>query len=1084
MIEPVVVKRPEDIGLDRHAVIEASAGTGKTYTIENIVLRLIRLKVDLDKILVVTFTEKATGELKERIRGKLIDRLAEKSITRDEKNILTDSLETFDNIHIFTIHGFCHRVLRQYAFENGEPFSWKIQDDTPIYEKMLKDQMRKDWRRWFGPGLENILRISGFSGREKDWITDTIRLARAYYPEGGDRMIPSQSGDPGKLFSKYMHKAEAGDEEIACEIKGLLRASTVAKLKAGVASYKREHNLASFDDMLKFVERSLDVSGMLAEELRKRYTYCLVDEFQDTDRVQWNIFKRVFLGSGNNRLFVIGDPKQAIYSFRNADVYAYIDAKREMIESYGAAFYALSENWRSNPSLIDAFNRLFGDGEWFPEGDMEYRRVCAPSVVDRKTRLYTDKTDRAAITAVDLSRAANGTAAQARMAAFIADEIAKLLKDRGSALVIGDKKTALPLAASDICILVKARRKADLIEKFLKKRDIPCSFYKKRGLYQSEEASHIAYLLDAIADPSDMQAFKKAMLTPFFGLTVQEVEAYAALPPSASLKELFQRWFGYAASGKWPELFRSIIEDTGVYYRVDIEERRMANYRHILENLQTEAISGERDIVDLIAALERYRKTKDFDDETFDMHRLETERPKVRIMTIHAAKGLEYPVVFVADGFSDTVRRPFWKYHDKDHKVVYDLAMNRANEDKFREEIARENRELYYVAMTRSKYKLYIPYFPGTSRSKGPLSYIVRESLDKALRKDRSAGSVLRIVDPDAGREEKNMPKPELDKLPFTAARRRKSSSYKVPSELFPGEVPSLEERMVEITSYSGLKRRMEQPHIKKRLHDLSWITYYDGEGVFIKEDDDIKEGVAIQDAGGGRSILPSNNMTGSMLHEIFEAIDFAKVGSIPASADLLNDAAIASLINKKLLFYGLVNPSGDPSGEKSRAMAEETASIVWNTINTAMGPEQCKLALLKKEDRLHELEFYYPIPGDNFLMGYIDLLFRFKDKYFILDWKSNYLENGYSPDNIKQNMEASGYGLQYKVYAVAVYRHLKACIKNFDFHKNFAGIYYIYLRGMKTERPDEGYFFTCPKDEQEIRAYEDEIFKIIGKRF
>lgn len=1070
MIEPIIVERPEDIGLDRHAVIEASAGTGKTYTIENIVLRLILAKVKLEKILVVTFTEKATGELKKRIRDKIAGLLSDKGISREEKLVLKDSLETFDSAHIFTIHGFCYRILQQYAFENSEPFSWTIQDDMPIYEKMLKDQMRRDWKVWFGADLPSILRLSAFAGKEDAWMGETIRLARAYHPGSADRIIPEPPKDPAKESS----------------MPHLLRASAVVKLKKDVAGYKREHNLASFDDMLNFVGRSLDASGTLVEELRRRYSYCLVDEFQDTDKVQWNIFRRIFLEGRDSRLFVIGDPKQAIYSFRNADVYAYIDAKREMIEEHNAAFYALHKNWRSVPALINGFNRLFGEGVWFPDPDIEYRKVRAPSAAERKTRLYADRTGRAAITAVDLSGAANGAVAHRCMAKFIADEIARLLAGRGNALIIGDRKESAPLSASDICVLVKAREKARLVEKFLKERNIPYSFYKKRGLYQSEEAAHIRYLLGAIVDPSDGRAFKKALLTPFFGIAPQEVEAHAVLPPSAPLKELFQKWFGWAIARKWPELFRSIMEDTGVYYREHAEERRLANYRHILENLETEAISGNLDIVDLVATLDRYLKAEDFDDETFDMHRLETEKPKVRIMTIHAAKGLEYPVVFIADGFGElpAKRRAFWKYHDAGHRIVYDLVRSDANEAAFKEEIVRENRELYYVALTRAKYKLYVPYFPGTSRSKGPLFYIVHGSLDKARKSHQDADGALGFVDPDGRSKESSSPKIEVDSGMSAAAGtdKGKPRSYKIPDGLFPDASFSFEDRKIEITSYSGLRERIESPHTRKRSPGTSWITYYGDEDVRAKEDDDEKEKAHPLDIEKGRPALPSSNLTGSMLHEILEEIDFTQVGNAPTPAALLKDAAVASLIERKLAFYGLVKAPGGAAPDNKRLLEEETASIVWNTINTAMKPGPYRLARLGKGEKLHELEFYYPLPGDDFLMGYIDLLFRFKDKYFILDWKSNYLENGYSAQSIQESMDSSGYDLQYKVYTIAVHRRLKACVKDYDYRKNFGGIYYIYLRGMDVSNPDEGYFFRCPKDEREIRAYEDEIFKLVNR--
>lgn len=1215
MREAITIIDPESIDLGRHAVIEASAGTGKTYAIENLFIRCLLEKrgagdrpLKVNEILAVTFTEKATGELKMRIREKIRSLLREGPATERDKGLLRDALENFDTAGIFTIHGFCRNVLRQYAFENGEPFTLRIEDDAALYEKALKEQMRKDWKAWFGPDLAPLLEISGFADRDS-WIDETVGLAVKYRPECGERIMPDIPGEPkeyfsgligdinkgldelGRLagpidadsledsafniaygslctqdrrlvprrrdtilpmlrllsvhskkgalditgFSRFMRSADEKSKKFAylidedmkeavlrdrlpalpaivgkleelrilnMRLSAVLRVSAARKLKCDVAEYKRERGIMSYEDMLRFVDRALSSGGILKEELRKRYACALIDEFQDTDMVQWRILKAVFLTDANE-LFVIGDPKQAIYGFRGADVDAYLAAKDEMLEGCGANYYSLSTNWRSAPGLIQGFNRLFSEGNWFPGDDIKYTRISAPAPDRRKTRAYHDSTGRAAITAVDLDSRPGSETCHKAMARFMADEVSRLLKDGGRRLVISKDGVSSPITAGDICILIKGRGRAALIERALDGAGVPHSFYKKSGLYRSDEAIQIRYVLAAAEDPSCESAFRKALLTPFFGVSPRDMACYAALPPTHSLKALFQRWYGYAASRRWPLLFQSIIEDTGIYYDKDVTERQLANYRQIFEALETEALSRNLDIVDVVKALDRYREREEFDDEAFDIERLETEEPKVKIMTIHASKGLEFPIVFIADGFAAApASDPYWKYHDDDHGVVYDLTKSAEAKARLQREGEREARQLFYVALTRSKYKLYIPKFSGDGRSKGPLAYIVNEALGRAWPDGRQDGQMLRFVDlegRDIDAEPPLIIKP--DPLVGDIPARPKARKAVLPDPLFPERSFSFSDRKIDIESYSRLKEKADFRGIEGSLPDRSWISYYDEAGSLRKaDDDDIDAGdgpeIKYRPADGkSAAILRAGSDTGSMLHEILEEIDFASVGAYPSFEKMLDDPAASSLIDRKLKRFGFI-PSASVSGrERELSYKKEAARIIWNTLNVPLPHAGRPLSAVRPADKLVELEFHYPFPGpklagmpgkmrhrDGFLMGYIDLVFRSEGRYFFLDWKSNYIETGYAPSAIKENIEGSGYDLQYKVYSIAVLRWLKALVKGFDYERHFGGIYYIYLRGMDAANPGEGYVHIRPDSESAVREYERELFRLVNR--
>ena len=431
----VPITDPQQVDLSTHALIEASAGTGKTYTIENLVVRLLTEDetVQLDNILMVTFTEKATCELKARIRQKIeqtLDRDDSCSETIEKK--LHDSLDGFDNAAIFTIHGFCHTLLREFPFETGNLFEQELIDDGPLFQKLVREQIRSDWPGRYQNLLPELLTLSNFSADPDGFIDTIVHLAQRLTgdpsreqvlpdPGGMDvdalwhaalttvARLKSLVGTPPELSEAYgrlnFHKgskqkilrelvlpleetlaqvdekgeslapvlalmrtliprsglqsmpfeglipqkwAKAGKNLEVCpqliEIKShldrltlltvnlsqVLALDTLDQLRSDARDVKDRNGWISYQDMLTRVADFLDAPGGSAgiRKIRQRYQVAFVDEFQDTDDLQWRIFSTLFMQSGHsNRLFLIGDPKQAIYGFRGADVYTYLDAR-------------------------------------------------------------------------------------------------------------------------------------------------------------------------------------------------------------------------------------------------------------------------------------------------------------------------------------------------------------------------------------------------------------------------------------------------------------------------------------------------------------------------------------------------------------------------------------------------------------------------------------------------------------------------------------------------------------------------------------------------------------------------------------
>jgi len=315
-------------------------------------------------------------------------------------------------------------------------------------------------------------------------------------------------------------------------------------------------------------------SGPLLTTLRERFKVALVDEFQDTDMQQWAIFKHIFVNNSEKtgcRLIIVGDPKQAIYRFRGADLNAYFMA-RDQLRKLGTKLtrtYSLDTNWRSMPNLIEGFNALFRDDHWFPSEDgINYRQALIPDVKYRRTRLYKDNSSRSALITFELDASLKAPEARNKWYQIIAEEIKHLLNSETDMMVFGNiNSSPRNLRADDICILFRNKNEAPHIEKALNDFQIQYSYYKKPGLYKSVEALELAYLLKAIANPSDTAAFRKALLTSFFSIPLTSLSLYDNLSPDHSIKMLFAKWTTQSITRHWPGMFRSILEDTGVLFR-------------------------------------------------------------------------------------------------------------------------------------------------------------------------------------------------------------------------------------------------------------------------------------------------------------------------------------------------------------------------------------------------------------------------------------------------------------------------------------------------------------------------------------
>jgi len=1029
----------ENFDLRRHAVVEASAGTGKTYTIERLVLRLLTEEpIPIEQILVVTFTEKATGELKTRLRKML-----ERELTNDAAApLVRTALDRFDQAPIFTIHGFCQRLTQEYALEQGQDFRPELTNDFDLMRTLLREVQRKHWRTRFGARLKAVLEKAGYHrDSADDWERKVLDIAIRYKPRCGHQLLPAPVPD----WWQRLDEADANWN-------GQLEIFTIDTLHRLMRDHKKQRGLQSFDDMIATVEESLDPernrdAESLLNLLRARYRCGIVDEFQDTDPLQWRIFRRIFLEGGASKLFIVGDPKQAIYGFRGSDLPTYLHAAKEMKSQHGACEHALDENWRSLQDLLDALNCLFGDGDWFPrESGIHYHAVHAPDADRTNLHVEQDDTGRAAMTIVDVTRWERLKLAHKQYARFIAQEIRRLLS--GGTLTFSHKgKPARPLHAGDIGVLVAKRAEAEPLTQALDGLGIPYSFYKQTGLWQSDEATHVDVLLQTLARPDDRPAFRKALLTCFFRVRPEELARTPDVPSHHPARQLYQTWLGYAENRQWSALCRSLLEDTGLMFvdgrqRVEVLEQLLAAVEQTGHGRNLDLLG----LLDWLGDLRSQRETGDA-----DLVPMEAERAKVQIMTIHAAKGLEFPVVFLAGGFTQGsgVVGPA-VYRDDVGRVVYDLNPDEDAKARVKSEQLAEQRRALYVALTRPMLKLYVPKVKVTSRSRqfaGPVGTILLPALEQSC-PEKLAPLIADVIVPPlfAG--------PAAPSLSTPAPIATTAEPIAISGPLFAALDSQISKRRIVVRSFSSMAR-----------HHLMQV----GEGASFGEQAPSPEDEAAAPADQEDPLR--GPVFGDMVHKVLEAIDFAEVVRAAEPSDLWRAGARArQCLDKVVREDSAQLHTRTPIDQLEEAARRQIAQLVWQALTTPLDAIGCRIGEVPKNDRLHEIEFLFPERADanqrreeGFVTGFMDLLFRRDERYYLLDWKTNLLP-GYAREHLQRSMADSDYHRQYRLYLHAIERWLRRMHgKVFDFEKCFGGVYYLYLRGMNGRDETTGVYFHAP---------------------
>lgn len=1150
----------------RHAVIEASAGTGKTYTIEHLVVDRLIAGAPLDAILVVTFTDKATGELRMRIRKLVTAVLAQPlndppsgphwRIDPTTRQRLEDALFAFDRAPIYTIHGFCHRVLSDMAFESGQLFDLEIIDGHRAFNRAWREALRTELARehagllrtWLDSFDENALERLLYQARQQryldGWVPLDERLPRmlsdlraavdvgAYVTDLAGVAIQRKAFDAAEptlravvqILERDATPAEQLDALVRLDLRPLTkphRTSTrggkrafpeglsprsqavlhhldrllTARTLAGslerevvdrflpvverfLEGFKRREGVLDYDDLLDRVWAGLraqtPASIELQTTLRGRYRCAFIDEFQDTDDRQWDIFRQLFVeGEQGHDLAIIGDPKQAIYGFRGADVHTYLRARAELLER-GAVRVSLDVNYRSTGGVVAAVNTILDQGARPPffDGAITYD---APVSCGRTALRLVDghDEDQPAIMFWRYTPKPPGPRSrsnlpkyelQQALASQLGDSLDRLLNREEGALFIKDGDAPRqPIRPKDVYVLVRGGYDAVDVADALRVRGIPYAFYKQEGLFQTREARDVREVLAAVLDPHARSARMRALATPFFAIDWAGLRDFADLPGGHPLLERIYGWAQLGVNERFATLFHRLMHHSGLVERalfLDDTERELCNYQHIFEVLLEHVARRKLSLAECIELLDRFIDGTEMPEGgQSNVQRLPNERDAVQIMTIHKSKGLEAPVVCVFGGFGGNYQRPVNVVHDADgtRRVLIGEAARMAHVDRLAREARQEDQRLLYVALTRARLRVYLPLIDSSRAIAGAYSplkdrlYRLQDNDLPAQTWTSPTGAELPLFDaitvpqdPPKPRQRQVSPKEPLDAW-------RPPAQLVTPSD-DAADYATLhaQSAAMQVTSYTRLKE--------------------DGVGAAQVveeapvEPDEFKVDAPDEPATEANA-LPGGRHVGRFLHEVIESLDFGAFERRQPFAAWARDPDVRAVFEICMRRHG-VEPQ----------WIDAAQVLIYAALGDAIRLGEIEVDGLARCRHAVEMEFLYPIPethhpllsappGDDerpwtaergFIKGFIDYIFEHDGRIYFADWKSDIL-----PDYRRATLEAhvgAHYALQARLYSLGVVRWLQIRTEA-DYTARFGGLLYLFLRG----QGGDGVYFERP---------------------
>lgn len=1199
---------PLTINLHGLNLIEASAGTGKTYTLTTLYLRLL-LETGLQpqNILVVTFTEAATQALRHKVRERIAQALYQlehpQQPNQDQQlntlfkrvptttvatTILHQALDHLDEAAIYTIHSFCQHMLQDYALETGLAFTTElVTDETQLRRAAAADVWRQrlavanleetlwiqnHWRNpWqllteinstlaqdelqLLPQLETAdsialqqklnqldallqrIRTAWPQMRDACWnlLADNPALHQTYYRKTRlDQIVTDMDAfaqeintptllpnclemlrletltqrtlkskrTPAHPFFDLCNQLDAASLEHMQRLRRALWLQQArTQIQAILDRNKTEQELLSFDDLLKKLDLALaeadtlnHATETLAATIRTRFPVALIDEFQDTDPKQYRIFQKLYLNHPQTGLFLIGDPKQAIYAFRGADVFTYMQARTYAVQRQ--VEHTLGINWRSNSRLVAALNCIFSNVavpflytnipfravEPKPNADVAMLNFNGNMPTPLQFWVLSPTAATATKTAKQILKVESANLIAARACA---EYIATLLQ----AATAGTAKLGNnPVQSKDIAILVRTHNEGAIIQQALNARNIGCVTLGQDSIFDSEQAQELEIVLQVLAKPNDEGWLRAALVTRLLGWNAAELESLSHNETAwEALLTRFQNYHQLWLERNFILAFQKLLLGENIaqrLLRLPNGERWLTNLLHLAELLQTASMQCAGPEA-LLHWLRTQRNLQQRTDESNQI-RLESDASLVQVVTIHKSKGLEYPIVFIPFPWSlKPHKNSQVLFHDPHNfKPCWDLGTQHQESNKMlqqREELAEQMR-LLYVALTRAAQLCVLCWGPVNQAENSALALLLHPDNTQKMPTSR-----LKIL--DAAKI-----KAELEKLAATVPGCVEVRDLPTPTNIqFTGSPIDLTQLQAatfhgkinvewSVASYSMLTRgdESQQPD-----HDTTLKSEVPSPATLLNpEPVDLLFN------------FPAGAESGLFLHAILEHLDFPSA----------NVATVNAAIHNLLPSYASLRTKPPEGATDWSAVAAELITNCLDTPLCCVEPsgEMLRLRDISWYNRLSELEFYYPLSkltpqrlhstlkqfpeycntaaGLSFttcqglMHGFVDLIFRHHDRYYLADYKSNRLGfniKDYNRDGMNQAMRSHRYDLQYLVYTVALHRFLGQRLPNYSYAQHYGGAFYLFLRGMRPACGTEyGVYFDRP-DFQVIQALE-----------
>ncbi|AUI65090.1 MULTISPECIES: exodeoxyribonuclease V subunit beta [Glaesserella] len=1183
---------PLRLPLNQSSLIEASAGTGKTYTMANLYLRLILgvgcNPLNVEQILVVTFTKAATQELRDRIREKLanVAKWFQDPSTDDAKKAFKEPFlaELYDAVKpqlnqallrlkiaereidlasIFTIDSFCQKMLFQFAFDSGIRFDIDLLANE---DELLTRLSEETWRELFYPmGFAETQIVSQELKTPEDtlksiksylykdhiqldetqhWLNDDFSAFLAKYQdflhevkkhwqqvtEEAYRLISdelpkkalngtvykqtlvnnhffvlnkwatsSTLNFPHDNFSRFcqdylISKTNKGFEPLHHSIfeknqayltayqsdfqpkyallKATVRYQFLMRLRQKLQTYKQTHKEKSFSDMVNFLLAALhsEQGAELAQQIRSLFPFAMIDEFQDTNQQQYDIFRILFMDPSltEQGFIMIGDPKQSIYKFRGADIFTYLSASKKVNNKT-----TLNKNWRSLPSVVENCNRLFH----FPEKsnpflyeDIHFQAVESDSghkqfIGENSTQCFL------------LDESFN----EKRAAEHCAYQIQQQLKksEQGQFFLQKDEQIE-PLVAKDIAILVRSHKQAALIRAELLKRHIPSVFFSERNsVYETQEAQDLRFVLQACLNPYRQASLLAALGTQLWGLTANDI--FQLKQDEHLLDSWIDKFIHYQQiwlhQGILPMLHQILMKEE-IIQRINAlpnAERRITDLLHLAELLQEAMPSLENESALLRWYEQQLANPSEHSEE--QKQRLESEESLVKVITIHGSKGLEYPVVwlpFVAKASTRAESKAMAIYQDEQGETRWsfgsqsDEIKNAINKAEFAEDL-----RLLYVAVTRAKYQLNLVLPTKFDKHWNALSYLLSNGEIELGGKEPAQTSEYYLTQKGMQESIRYLPQQVEEDLWQPTATQHGEISAKI----FTGRIRSIGQ----ITSFTALQAQHDR--LQNKAQNLPLATFgdeaqdYDRTTVSV-----VTESSETEQFSPYR--FPHSTKVGNLLHKFFEDWDFQQPVDPTALQALCDQLELSEewLTPLQRWFEQIVQTTFGEQAVSLRQMFTHKRLNEWQfylRLSNEKALPQLN-ALLKRHSplakNLPDLTLYQL---NGFVRGFVDCIAQVNGKFYVIDYKSNFLGSlpqDYRAEKLAKTMGQFRYDLQYLLYTLALHRYLMSRLgEDYDYERDFGGVAYLFLRGMNGEN-DSGVYFDKPTEE--LIKEMDELFQ------